>query len=132
MAKDTSGLGLTPRSMTREPVERSPETTAARNAGLDRRVSRPMTTGEPPHHVPNAQAKFTISSGVSASPDDTANARGADLELPEGHGQANSACRSAMNRRASSARSRSRRKSESCAMALAPLRSGGSAGPSLK
>ena len=68
IAKETSGLELTPRSITRQPVERRPETTAARKAVLDRRVSRPITTGPPPHHVPKAQAKFTISSGVSASP----------------------------------------------------------------
>src|SRR5690349_9636907 len=67
-AKQTIGLGVTPRSITSQPHESRPDTTAARTMPDDCRVSRPITTGAPSHHVPNAHAKLTTNSGVSESP----------------------------------------------------------------
>src|SRR5512139_1807581 len=64
----TVGVGTTPRSLTRQPLEARPATTACRTISPEVRGSRPMTTRPPPTQVPKAWAKRATSSGVRESP----------------------------------------------------------------
>src|SRR5512143_3221203 len=64
----TVGVGTTPRSLTRQPLEARPATTACRTISPDVRGSRPIATRPPPTQVPKAWAKRATSSGVSESP----------------------------------------------------------------